>query len=86
MIVYLPFGLRGACARSDAATVFSSFGDFLFDNSFPALEAGFLPVGIGKFPIYGVQTKPKISDDPAGSSASTVPYFNFCGYWQRAHL
>jgi hypothetical protein len=42
----LPFGFRVACAKSDPATVFSSFVDRLFASSFPALDAGFLPVAI----------------------------------------
>jgi|GEM_PF-3653683 hypothetical protein len=44
--LYLPFGLRGAWARSEAATVFSDLVDFLRASPFAAFAAGFLAVGI----------------------------------------
>ncbi len=43
LLLPLPFG---ACAKAEAATVFSDLLDLELPSSFPAFEAGFLPVGM----------------------------------------
>jgi hypothetical protein len=48
-----------ACERSDATTVFSSLEDDLLPTSFPAFEAGFLPVTIANPPMeIAIKYKP----------------------------